>query len=104
MIAVNLSSVLHISQRFHPALAAAKGSVIVVSSVGAFQATLGSYDYWAIEYAYKPIAADGEKAGPAVLPRREGEQADDEQGDGETLEVHAVIVGKASAGCAAESA
>ncbi|MBU6268435.1 MAG: SDR family oxidoreductase [Sphingomonadales bacterium] len=45
VIAVNLSSVLHISQRFHDVLAATKGAVIVVSSVGAFQATLGNPAY-----------------------------------------------------------
>jgi hypothetical protein len=31
-------------------------------AVQAFQTTLGPYDYWAIEYAYKPIAATDEAA------------------------------------------
>ncbi|HKX40012.1 MAG TPA: zinc-dependent metalloprotease, partial [Burkholderiaceae bacterium] len=30
--------------------------------VAPFQTTLGPYDYWAIEYAYKPIAPEAEKA------------------------------------------
>jgi len=30
--------------------------------VAPFQATLGPYDYWAIEYAYKPIAPEAESA------------------------------------------
>lgn len=30
--------------------------------VAPFQTTLGPYDYWAIEYAYKPIAPEDEKA------------------------------------------
>lgn len=45
VMAVNLGSVMHISQRFHGELAAAKGTVIVVSSIGAFRATLGNPAY-----------------------------------------------------------
>ena len=45
VVAVNLSSVMQISQRFHAGLSAAKGSVIVVSSIGAFKATLGNPAY-----------------------------------------------------------
>jgi 3-oxoacyl-[acyl-carrier protein] reductase len=45
VMAVNLDSVLHISQRFHGALAAAGGSVIVVSSIGAFRATIANPAY-----------------------------------------------------------
>lgn len=45
VMAVNLDSVLHISQRFHGALAAARGSVIVVSSIGAFRATIANPAY-----------------------------------------------------------
>jgi 3-oxoacyl-[acyl-carrier protein] reductase len=45
VMAVNLSSVMHISNRFKPQLAAAKGTVIVVSSIGGFQATLGNPAY-----------------------------------------------------------
>lgn len=45
VMAVNLDSVLHISNRFHPALAAAKGTVIAVSSIGAFKATLANPAY-----------------------------------------------------------
>ena len=37
--------------------------------VAPFQTTLGPYDYWAIEYAYKPIAADGERGERAELER-----------------------------------
>ncbi len=40
-----------------------------------FQTTLGAYDYWAIEYAYKPIAADLEKAELANIAARSGEPA-----------------------------
>ncbi len=38
-----------------------------------FQATLGTYDYWAIEYAYKPIAAEQEAAELARIAARSGE-------------------------------
>ncbi len=38
-----------------------------------FQATLGSYDYWAIEYAYKPIAAAQEAAELQRIAGRSGE-------------------------------
>jgi 3-oxoacyl-[acyl-carrier protein] reductase len=45
VIAVNLSSVMQISEKFHTQLAQAKGSVIVVSSIGAFKATMGNPAY-----------------------------------------------------------
>ena len=45
VVAVNLSSVLQISERFHEALAAGQGSIIVVSSIGAFKATLANPAY-----------------------------------------------------------
>ncbi len=35
-----------------------------------FQATLGPYDYWAIEYAYKPLPADKEPAELAKIAAR----------------------------------
>ncbi len=38
-----------------------------------FQTTLGAYDHWAIEYAYKPIAADSEAAELARIAGRSGE-------------------------------
>ncbi|SCW47287.1 3-oxoacyl-[acyl-carrier protein] reductase [Sphingobium faniae] len=45
VMAVNLDSVLHISNRFREALAAVNGAVIVVSSIGAFKATFGNPAY-----------------------------------------------------------
>jgi 3-oxoacyl-[acyl-carrier protein] reductase len=45
VVAVNLSSVLQISERFHEALAARHGSIVVVSSIGAFKATLANPAY-----------------------------------------------------------
>jgi 3-oxoacyl-[acyl-carrier protein] reductase len=45
VVAVNLASIMQISMRFHDPLAAANGSVIVVSSVGAFRATIGNPAY-----------------------------------------------------------
>lgn len=45
VVAVNLSSVMQISQRFHAALADAGGAVIVISSIGAFKATMGNPAY-----------------------------------------------------------
>lgn len=45
VVAVNLSSVLQISERFHEALAEGQGSIIVVSSIGAFKATLANPAY-----------------------------------------------------------
>jgi len=38
-----------------------------------FQATLGPYDYWAIEYAYRPIAPDQQAAELARIAARSGE-------------------------------
>ena len=38
-----------------------------------FQTTLGPYDYWAIEYAYKPIAAAEQAAELARIAARSGE-------------------------------
>jgi hypothetical protein len=38
-----------------------------------FQTTLGPYDYWAIEYAYKPMAPAQEKAELARIAGRSGE-------------------------------
>ena len=37
--------------------------------------TLGAYDYWAIEYAYKPFAPDQERAGLARIAARSTEPA-----------------------------
>ena len=45
VVSVNLSSVMQISQRFHDQLAAARGSAIVLSSIGAFKATMGNPAY-----------------------------------------------------------
>ncbi len=45
VMAVNVGSVMQISARFHDQLAAARGSVIVVSSIGAFRATMGNPAY-----------------------------------------------------------
>jgi hypothetical protein len=42
--------------------------------VSAFQSTLGPYDYWAIEYAYKPIAPADEKAELARIASRSNER------------------------------
>ena len=41
--------------------------------VAAFQSTIGSYDYWAIEYAYRPIAPADEKATLATIAGRSNE-------------------------------
>jgi hypothetical protein len=38
-----------------------------------FTPTLGAYDYWAIEYAYKPIAPEQEKAELAIIAGRSNE-------------------------------
>jgi hypothetical protein len=43
------------------------------SLVAPFQTTLGPYDYWAIEYAYKPIAPADEKAELEKIAARSGE-------------------------------
>ncbi|MBL8352445.1 MAG: zinc-dependent metalloprotease, partial [Burkholderiaceae bacterium] len=40
-----------------------------------FQATLGPYDYWAIEYAYKPIAPERQAAELSRIAERSGEPA-----------------------------
>ncbi len=45
VVAVNLSSVMQICERFHAALAASQGSITVVSSIGAFKATIANPAY-----------------------------------------------------------
>ena len=42
-------------------------------AVAAFLSTLGPYDYWAIEYAYRPLAAADQAAGLARIAARSGE-------------------------------
>jgi hypothetical protein len=42
-------------------------------AAAAFSTTLGPYDYWAIEYAYKPIAPDQEEAELARIAGRSAE-------------------------------
>ena len=42
-------------------------------AVAPFQTTLGPYDYWAIEYAYKPLAAETEKADLERIAARNSE-------------------------------
>lgn len=51
VMSVNVDSIMHISMRFHDQLAAAKGSIIVVSSVGAIRATMGNPAYAASKAA-----------------------------------------------------
>jgi 3-oxoacyl-[acyl-carrier protein] reductase len=51
VMAVNVGSIMQISQQFRPQLAEAKGSVIVVSSIGAFRATMGNPAYAASKAA-----------------------------------------------------
>lgn len=51
VMAINVDSVMHIAQRFHPLLKAAGGSVIVVSSVAGFRATMGNPAYAASKTA-----------------------------------------------------
>ncbi|WP_157218168.1 SDR family NAD(P)-dependent oxidoreductase [Flavisphingomonas formosensis] len=45
VMAINLDSIMLISTALHDRLAAAKGSIIVVSSIGAFRATMGNPAY-----------------------------------------------------------
>lgn len=61
VVAVNLNSVMQISERFQADLAEAKGSVIVISSIGAFKSTMGNPAYAA------------SKAGAAHLVRTLGQ-------------------------------
>ncbi len=42
-------------------------------SVAPFQTMLGSYDFWAIEYAYRPLPADAERAALERIAARSGE-------------------------------
>jgi 3-oxoacyl-[acyl-carrier protein] reductase len=45
VMAVNLDSLMHCARRFRPLLAAAKGSIIVVSSIAGFKANIGNPAY-----------------------------------------------------------
>lgn len=45
VVAVNLSSVMQIAEKFHAELAASRGSITVVSSIGAFKPTFGNPAY-----------------------------------------------------------
>ncbi|SFR89277.1 3-oxoacyl-[acyl-carrier protein] reductase [Sphingomonas jatrophae] len=51
VMAINVDSVMHIAQRFHGHLKANGGSVIVVSSVAAYRATMGNPAYAASKAA-----------------------------------------------------
>ncbi|MEL6828679.1 MAG: SDR family NAD(P)-dependent oxidoreductase [Pseudomonadota bacterium] len=48
---VNINSVMDVARHYHPALAKAKGSVIIVSSVAGFNATIGNPAYSASKHA-----------------------------------------------------
>jgi 3-oxoacyl-[acyl-carrier protein] reductase len=61
VVDVNLNSVMDAARAFHPALAASKGAIIIVSSVAAFKSTLGTPAYAA------------SKAGAASLTKSLGE-------------------------------
>ncbi|MCA3147924.1 MAG: zinc-dependent metalloprotease [Burkholderiales bacterium] len=67
-----------------------------------FMTTLGAYDYWVIEYAYRPLPADQEKSALEAIARRSTEPAlayatDDEAGgfgnDGYDPSVHRFDLG-----------
>jgi len=61
VVDINLNSVMDAARAFHPALAASKGTIIIVSSVAAFRSTIGTPAYAA------------SKAGAASLTRTLGE-------------------------------
>jgi 3-oxoacyl-[acyl-carrier protein] reductase len=61
VVDINLNSVMDAARAFHPALAASKGAIIIVSSVAAFKSTLGTPAYAA------------SKAGAASLTKTLGE-------------------------------
>ncbi|RNJ63719.1 MAG: SDR family oxidoreductase [Porphyrobacter sp. IPPAS B-1204] len=61
VVDVNLNSVMDAARAFHPALAATKGTIIIVSSVAAFKSTIGTPAYAA------------SKAGAASLTKTLGE-------------------------------
>lgn len=61
VVAINLNSVMDAARAFHPALAESKGKIIIVSSVAAFQSTIGTPAYAA------------SKAGAASLTKTLGE-------------------------------
>jgi 3-oxoacyl-[acyl-carrier protein] reductase len=61
VVEINLGSVMDAARAFHPALAEAKGAIIIVSSVAAFKSTLGTPAYAA------------SKAGAASLTKTLGE-------------------------------
>jgi len=61
VVDINLNSVMDAARAFHPALAAAKGAIIIVSSVAAFKSTIGTPAYAA------------SKAGAASLTKTLGE-------------------------------
>ncbi|MDB5430870.1 MAG: 3-oxoacyl-ACP reductase [Caulobacter sp.] len=45
VMAVNLDSLMHVSRRFHPALKASQGAVVIVSSISAYRANKGNPAY-----------------------------------------------------------
>ncbi|UYV15508.1 SDR family NAD(P)-dependent oxidoreductase [Porphyrobacter sp. ULC335] len=61
VVDINLNSVMDAARAFHPALATAKGAIIIVSSVAAFKSTIGTPAYAA------------SKAGAASLTKTLGE-------------------------------
>ena len=61
VVDINLNSVMDAARAFHPALATAKGAIIIISSVAAFKSTIGTPAYAA------------SKAGAASLTKTLGE-------------------------------
>jgi 3-oxoacyl-[acyl-carrier protein] reductase len=61
VVDINLNSVMDAARAFHPALASAKGAIIIISSVAAFKSTIGTPAYAA------------SKAGAASLTKTLGE-------------------------------
>jgi 3-oxoacyl-[acyl-carrier protein] reductase len=61
VVDINLNSVMDAARAFHPSLSAAKGAIIIVSSVAAFKSTIGTPAYAA------------SKAGAASLTKTLGE-------------------------------
>ncbi|MEA1617919.1 SDR family oxidoreductase [Erythrobacter sp. T5W1-R] len=61
VVDINLNSVMDAARAFHPALAASKGAIIIISSVAAFKSTIGTPAYAA------------SKAGAASLTKTLGE-------------------------------
>jgi 3-oxoacyl-[acyl-carrier protein] reductase len=69
VVDVNLNSLMACAEKFHPLLAAARGSLLIVSSTAAYQATFGNPAYGASK-AWAPLGIRVNGIAPGLVPTK----------------------------------